>query len=265
MVAWAFATLRVRMRSLFSLLPLSDMGGLGRALFFAEVGWTVLGLVLAVAFPWVGVVLAAVAFGALVAAVLILRRVTEGGRAPCATCGKSLHLGASTCPACHVARTPSKLGLLGRVLEGAPPDAAVHRLQLLSARRCPTCAERLGRDGREPCSSCGQRPFASETEARAFVRYVDTRVAALMPIFAALALVPGLGLVLALLLYKLAPSGALGGYVRWHLSLGTRFIRGAALLGLGLLQPVPLVGALAAAALIAVLQLWTRRAFLAST
>ena len=86
-----------------------------------------------------------------------------------------------------------------------------------------------------------------------------------MPIFAALALVPGLGLVLALLLYKLAPSGALGGYVRWHLSLGTRFIRGAALLGLGLLQPVPLVGALAAAALIAVLQLWTRRAFLAST
>ncbi len=263
-VAWGFASLRVRLGALFSLLPVSEVGGLGRLLFLVEAGWTVLGLWVAVTFPWVGAALAVGALAALVAAVLVLRRVTEGGRGPCAACGKSLHLGASTCPACRTTRTPSKLGLLGRVVQGAPTDAAAHRLQLLTVHRCPTCAERLGADRRQPCLACGQPCFASEAESRAFVRHVDARVAALMPVFAALGLVPGLGLVLALLLYKLAPSGALGGYVRWHQALGTRLLRGAAMLALGLLQPVPLLGALAAAALIAVMQVWTRRAFLAS-
>ena len=94
------------------------------------------------------------------------------------------------------------------------------------------------------------------------MKHVDTRVVALMPVFAVLGLVPGFGLVLALLLYKLAPSGALGGYAQWHQALGTRVLRSGALLGLGLLQPVPIVGALASAGLIGLLQLWARRAFL---
>lgn len=264
-LAVVFSTLRSRISEAFDLIPLSSEGGLSRALFWAEAAWTVVGLAIAIAFPVLGVVMAVGMLLTLLTLLWLVRRLSRGSRGPCPACGKSVNLAASVCPGCSGALEPRALGAFGRVLPGGPTDPQRHKLALLSGQCCPRCAERLtSKDGTVTCGACGQTPFRDPAEARAFVRHVDARVAAMTPIYAALGLVPILGLAVSLVLYRLSPAGALSNYVSWHQRLAPRLLRGLAVMGLGLVQPVPVLGAGATVAVIGATQVWTRKAFLAS-
>lgn len=264
LVAWGFATMRAYLGEAFALLPLADEAGVRRVLFAAETVWTLAGLLVALAFPRVGLAVTVLLFGALAALVLALRRLTRGSRVKCEACSGELHPAASRCPACHDERAPKAVGLWGRPLDRPAQPGQKHQLALLAARRCPSCASELAQDGgRVCCPACKLHPFDDVELASAFARYVDVRVAALSPAFLALGLVPVLGLVLALVLYRLSPAGALARYIGWRQRLGSRLLRGAILLGLALAQPIPVVGTAAALALVTVTQLWNRRAFLA--
>ncbi|MCU0695514.1 MAG: hypothetical protein MUC96_03170 [Myxococcaceae bacterium] len=260
-LAWAFARLRGRLGSLFDGLPVSGTGGLGRVLFLAECWWVVCGLALALTFPLVGAGLALASLVGLLVLVVLLRRFIEGSRTACEACGASVHRAASTCPSCRHGRSPARLAPWGRPVSGAPDDDARHRLGLLLAHRCPSCAERLGRDPRRVCASCGNPPWNSSAERTAFVHSVDRRVAVLVPVFAAAGLLPGVGLPLALLFFKLSPAGALTAFGDWTASFRTQVVRAAAVLVLAALQPLPLFGAAAAVGVVVLLHLWSRRAF----
>jgi hypothetical protein len=265
-VAFWFATLRGRVADVLEKLPLLDQVGVRRVAFVAEATWTFVGLVLVIAFPLVGATLAALALLSLVALAGWVRRLARGARGPCATCGEDLHLSALRCPACGAERTPQKLGLWGGAVDGAPREPAAHRFALLCARRCPSCAERLTvKNGVVRCEGCGAPAFTDAEQARRFVGQVDARVLALGPVFAGLGLLPVLGLGLALLLYRVAPSGALAGMVRPKDRLVTRLLKGLAVVLLALVQPVPLLGVAAVVGLLAAQHLWTRRAFLGAS
>lgn len=222
----------------------------------------VCGLALAVALPVVGAALALDSFVGLLAMVLVLRRFAEGSRTACEACGASLHRAASTCPSCREGRSPARLALWGRPVSGPPTSEVEHRLSLLAAHRCPACAERLGRDPHRVCASCGSPPLTSSAERTAFVHHVDRRVAAMGPAFALLGLVPGLGLPLALLLFKLSPAGALTAFDDWSAAFRTRVVRTAVVIILAAVQPVPLLGAEAAVGVVVLLHVWSRRAVL---
>jgi hypothetical protein len=261
-LAWAFARLRGRLGSLFDGLPVSGAGGLGRVLFLTECWWVVFGLALALTFPVVGAGLALASLVGLLGLVLLLRRFVEGSRTACEACGASIHRAASTCPSCRHGRSPARLAPWGLPVSGPPADAAEHRLGLLLAHRCSSCAERLGRDPRRVCASCANPPWNSSAERMAFVHSVDRRVAAMVPVFAAVGLLPGLGLPLALVLFKLSPAGALTAFGDWTASLRTRVVRAAAVLFLVVVQPVPLLGAAAAVGVVVLLHVWSRRELL---
>lgn len=115
------------------------------------------------------------------------------------------------------------------------------------------------------CEGCGAPAFTDAEQARRFVGQVDARVLALGPVLAGLGLIPVLGLGLALLLYRVAPSGALAGMVRPKDRLVTRLLKGLAVVLLALVQPVPLLGVAAVVGLLAAQHLWTRRAFLGAS
>ncbi|HEX8704039.1 MAG TPA: hypothetical protein VF815_34725 [Myxococcaceae bacterium] len=263
--AYAFARIRAWVGNLFNLLPLSDEPGVQRVLFLAESVLTVAGMLIALTFPVVGVVIMVLLFATLIAVGLMLRAVARSARGKCGTCAADLHLAASACHACAAPCVPRRIGFLGRVLEGAPTDLQKHQHALLAARRCPCCAERLETVGGEVrCSACRAPAFQDDESCRSFLRHVERRLAVLMPVLAALGLVPVLGIGAALVLYRLAPAGALGAFVTWKDRLGTRVLRVAAVLVLMLLQPLPMVGAFAVSGVIMLLHLSTRRAFLAS-
>ncbi len=263
--AYAFASLRSWIGGLFDLLPLSDESSVRRVLFLSESVFTVGGLVIALLFPVVGVVLMGVMLAMLVGVGLLLRAVTRGARGRCEACEAEVHLAGSACPACSAPRVPRRIGLLGRVLEGAPADPRKHQQALLAVRRCPSCAERLETvEGEARCPACRAPAFRDEEARQVFLRHVETRLAVLMPVLAGFGLVPVLGIGAALVLYKLAPAGSLSAFVSWRERLGTRVLRTLAVVALLFLQPIPIVGAFAVPGLIVLLHVATRRAFLAA-
>lgn len=262
-VAFAFARARSSLVELVAAGGLEELPGLGRVLSWTESLGAVGGVLLALAFPLVGIAVMVVLGGAFLGVGLVLRGIVRGPRGACAACGHDLHLAATVCSRCGTERIARRLGPLGGVRDAAPSDATRHRLALLAAGRCPACAEHLPAAAPR-CPACGRLPFRDGSEARALARRADTRFAALVPVFALLGLVPLLGLGAALLLYALSPASALGRYVGRRDRFATRLLRGLLLLALVFLQGVPLVGTLAGLAILSVTHLWTRQAFLRS-
>jgi hypothetical protein len=264
-LAYLFAWLRGELTELLDFIPFVQEAAIRRTVAIGETAWTIVGLCLVFAAPIVGVVLLVSALAFTLGSVLALRRIRSGSLAPCEACQKPLHRGGSVCPHCKAARSPSRIGVVGRVRPGPPSDLAHHRLALLATRRCPSCAEQIVNDGgRIRCAGCGVPPLGDDQELRALVRYVDARALALAPAFAALGLIPVLGLGAGLVFYRASPASALSSYVGWQDRLGTRMVRGLGLTVLTLLQPVPLVGVAATLGIIALLHLWARQRVLSA-
>lgn len=258
-LAYVFARLRSEISSLFAELPLSDVPGVSRTVFGVELVSTVLGVAIAFAAPVISVGLMGLTLVLLAGGALVLSRVRRGAREACAACGASLHLCASACGKCGATHQARKTGFLGRPGSAPVDDVNRHRLALLAALRCPSCAEPLRNAAAGSCERCRAALFRDDTEFTAFLRHVDTRFAVMSPLFIALGLVPVLGLGLALLTYKLSPAGSLAGFTDWRGKVGARVLRGLTLTGLALVQPVPLIGAGATWAFITASHVWVRR------
>lgn len=262
-LTFLLATFRARIADVLSEVPLFEESGVQRTFAVTEAVWTVIGLTCALLFPFVGAALAILSVAGLLFVWAVARGVAAAARTPCTSCGVSVHRSAPKCESCSAERTPSQLGSFGRVLAEPVVDAADHRFDLLSARRCPDCAEPLGREGDAViCRRCAAKPFSTADEARAFVQRVDRRVGMTLPLAAAFGFVPVAGLGAALMLYRLGPGGALLGYAPVRDRLVRRALKFMVLLGLSLLQPIPIVGAAAAAGTVGLLHLWSRRSFL---
>ncbi len=258
--AFFFAKLRQWLASAAEVIPFVGEGKVQQAIFLAEMVTTVVGLAIVVTWPVVGFVMMVLSLLAMLAALMMLRGIQALARGPCEACGKSLHRAASVCPRCKASRVPSRIGALGRIVTGPPSPS--HRLSLLTSRRCPSCAEGIRNDaGHITCPGCGVNPLGDPAEVRAFVTHVDKRALAFAPVFIAMGLVPVLGLGAALVFYRLSPAGALASYSGWQEHLGARIFKGLGLFALTLLQPIPVLGAVATAAVIGSIHVWTRRSF----
>lgn len=254
-----FARLRTSADEIFEALPVAQIPGVGLTMFLAEVGATLAGVALVFVAPVVGVLLMLVALVMLAIVALALKRFREGARETC-VCGASLHRCAVACAKCGAPHQARRVGWLGRPAKESVDDEARHRIVLLGGHRCPRCADGLSGDA---CRSCGPA-FRDDAEFEGFVRYVDTRFAVLTPVIIGLGFVPVLGLAVALVTYKLSAAGAFAGYANWKGHLGVRVLRAVMLIGLALVQPVPLVGVGATWAFITLSHVWLRRTVHAS-
>lgn len=263
---WAFCIVRDRIAASLSFFPWSVEPHIERIHGLLEMTLCGLGAAAAVLWPTLGAVIFVVCVSTGGTTFLLLRDFEERQRTACAACGLKVHRCAQYCPSCSAERTPARLGLLGRVLEKKAEDLAVHRLQLLGARRCPRCAEPLTVQAHSSaCRGCATPAFADTAEREQFVTYADKRWLALVPVLAALGVVPLLGPILGLWLYQLSPAGALGAFARWHDRAGSHVLRRLGLLGLAVFQPIPLVGCALVPAWIGVLHAQNRRAVRAAT
>ena len=220
--------------------------GLQGPLAWVEDLWAGLGPVALVLLP----IAAVAALG--IAALLYLglrRRIearAEAARLTCPSCGRAVHAAATRCPHCgSPIDTPLAIDAIGRVLD-RPADPSTHPLRLATVRRCPACASRLDRLAVDrPCPGCGLVAMADPKFVGRYVRFVDRRVPAVLAGCALLGLIPVLGVIPGVILYRVMivapyrrylPPGR-GYLLRWAVRI--------AVLILVAFQWVPVAGGLA--------------------
>lgn len=206
--------------------------------------WASFGVILVIVFP---LVVAVMTLG-IVGVLLLLRRRArvkeERAKTPCPSCQTPAPIHASACPNCRAAvPAPRSVGFFGQPREAADPQPDDHDLALLEKRRCSVCAARL--EQRRPvqrCETCGETAFESETQRQRYLDRIAGRVGPVVAVAAAVGWVPGLGLIVGVIVYKLRLVSPLSRYVPRGRSFVRRLLLRGVLLVLGLLQFVPLVG-----------------------
>ena len=181
-----------------------DLGvqGIGR---WVDDLWSGLGPVALILFPLLTVVTFGLALALLVAMQRRAEVRAEASQVPCPRCGGLISPCALACPHCRAEiDAPRAVGLLGQVRK-VPADREKLPLDLVAVKRCPVCASRLKQKAvGQTCAACGHRLMDDPRFARDYVSHIDRRVPLVVAACVLLGLVPVLGLIPAVIFYRLA-------------------------------------------------------------
>ena len=239
--------------------PLADADedddlGLQGVIGWIEDLWGTLGPVALIVFPLLTVLAFALAVGLVVAVEMRLEKGWEVPRVGCTHCGWPIHACALACPNCHAPTPePRDVGFLGRP-KAKPANRAALPDRLIAVKRCPACAERLTKRAvHQTCNSCGHILMGDSRELGHYVASIDRRVPLVCVACFVLGLVPILGVIPGVVLYRLAivapfrryiPIGR-GFLIRWGVRLASLLLvaiqwlpvaGGFALVGMALLN-----------------------------
>ena len=221
-----------------------DLGvrGLGR---WVEDLWSGLGPLALILFPLLTVAALGLAIALLIALQRRAEARAEASKVACHRCGGMISPCALACPICQAGvEAPRAVGLLGQVRK-VPADPAKLPLDLVAVKRCPLCASRLKeRAVGQTCAVCGHRLMDDPHCARGYISHIDRRVPLVVAACALLGLVPVLGVIPAVIFYRLA----LVAPFRRYIPLGRNFVLGwtvrIVVLVLVAFQCVPVLGGL---------------------
>ncbi len=208
--------------------------------------WSALGTVALVLFP----LLAIAAFGLAVLMLVVIERRLESKRdkasVPCAACGHLIHASALACPYCHApVKAPRDVGLLGQP-KTRPADLRALPFRLVAVKRCPVCASRLDRRGvKQTCPVCGERLMDDPRFAQNYIAAIDRRVPAVLVVCFLLGLIPILGVIPAVIYYRITIVAPFRRYIPAGQSFLLRWGVRLAVVILVAFQWIPGAGALA--------------------
>ncbi len=181
-----------------------DTGAVG-LLSWAQDLWSLVGVVVLILFPVVMVVLVFLVMGMI----FVLRRwaqaLEEGAKVACGACGQEMYRAAVACSRCQASNPePAELSWLGTATQRTIVNRDEHRFRLQTHRRCRRCAIRLPRRmAAQACPACQSRPFDGLAEAEAYDAGVLERLPRILLICAGLSLIPVLGLIPGIIVYRL--------------------------------------------------------------
>ncbi len=242
----AMATARSRiLTSLSDLDPDDDIGLQGLFAWFED-GWVLLGSIFAIVFPLLAVGLLALTIVGLAVAHRAIAWADDRVRQPCGSCEEPLHPTAPSCSRCGVrCASPRRVGLFGQARSGPARPPALHRLDLLSRRRCPCCSERLrGRGPSQECASCGTAAFPDAESLQDYVDHVRRQLPRALAVSFGFGLVPLLGIVPGVIYYRLSLIASLRGYIPRSRGFVSRWLSRLLNLLLIAMQPIPVLGAI---------------------
>lgn len=244
-----YVTCQVRSRLLgvLSEADPDDDTMIGGLLSWLEDLWAFFGTLLLILFPIVMLVITGMIFTCIALLQWRAKRREEKSKVPCASCGKEMYRHAVACPSCRAANPAiHAIGWLGQSKDKLAKDPEAQPVRLTQKQRCPACAANLEpRQMRQRCPACGYELFESEDDSKAYLAALDQRYPKVLVVTALLSLIPIVGLIPAIMVYRLRLIAPL----RRYLSLARRVPLGV---GLKLLffvliwvQVIPGVGALA--------------------
>jgi hypothetical protein len=239
------AGLRAKVVELVADADDGDDIGLRSLLAWTENSAAFLGVLFLLIFP-----LAALALSALTTlGIWLVRRRAEkqeeGSRVPCAQCATPILPHASACHHCgRAVDAPRAVGVFGQPAAVATPDRETHAFQLVSRKRCPTCATRLRqRAVQQACPTCKKTTFANEVEFERYLAVIAARLPRTLLVSLGLGAIPLLGVIPGVIYYRLNLVAGLRGYIPPLRGCTTKWVVRLIHFGVIALQPIPLVGA----------------------
>jgi predicted RNA-binding Zn-ribbon protein involved in translation (DUF1610 family) len=171
----------------------------------------------------------------------------ERRKISCSACGTKLHASALACSHCgQRTAAPRQVGAFGQATPQTVSDVAAHQLHLISKKRCPVCATRLEKKAiSQPCPACGRDTFASAPAVDEYLAMMRQRLPLTTAITFGFGFIPLVGLVPAIVYYRLSLIAGLRAYVPRSIGCLARY--GVRLLNMGLiaLQAIPFLGMVA--------------------
>jgi len=243
---WLAAGARRKVVELVTDADEGDDLGLQTLLAWAESAWAILGLVFIVLFPIAALVLAALTLFGLWWIRRRAERREEQSKLPCAGCGTPLFAHANRCHVCaRELDAPRAVGVFGQPKTEPARGGARHASDLVARKRCPVCAARLPRRAvQQACGTCARVTFANTAELERYLAALAERLPRTLLVSLALGAIPLLGVIPAVVYYRLNLITGLRGYVPplrgWAAKWGVRLIHVAVIA----LQPIPVLGAL---------------------
>lgn len=220
---------------------------IGSLLSWLEDLWALFGTLLLILFPVVMLLVSGVVFTVIAVLQWRAKSREEKSKVACTSCGESMYRSAVNCPSCDVGNTQiHAVGWLGQSKARLTADPAAQPVRLTQKQRCPVCATHLEpRQIIQQCPGCQHELFKSDTESNAYLTVLDRRYPRVMAVTALLSLVPIVGLIPAIMVYRLRLIAPLNRYLtlarRVPIGCGLRFI----FMVLIWVQVIPGVGAAA--------------------
>ncbi|GAB4183426.1 MAG: hypothetical protein Fur005_46030 [Roseiflexaceae bacterium] len=212
--AWFLGTIRYTIIDGLETIDPTNAFGMRTLAHWIETGWTATAIALVVFLPLVSLGVFLVTVGALALIRWYFQRQDQKALVSCSNCSQPVHLAAPICHHCKVIRQPHAVGWFGQVANTIVADPAAHRVNLLSRKRCPTCATILKeRSIQQQCPTCGTVTFADVAMVNTFLREIDRRMPKTLLICFLLGLIPVVGIVPGIIYYQISLVSSLRGYI----------------------------------------------------
>jgi hypothetical protein len=240
------AGLRAKVVELVTDADDGDDVGLQSLLAWTENSAAVLGVVFLLLFPLAAVVLSALTTFGIWSVRRRAEKREESSRVACAGCATPILPHASACHACgRAVDAPRAVGVFGQPKAALALDREHHAFELVSRKRCPTCATRLRqRAVRQACPTCKKTTFASPAEFERYLAVIEARLPRTLLVSLALGAIPLLGVIPGVIYYRLNLVAGLRGYIPPLRGCTTKWVVRLIHFGVIALQPIPLVGAI---------------------
>lgn len=243
-VVWFAAAARNLFFSFLIELDPDDDIGLQGALSWLEDAIGFFGVLFAVVFPVLALVLVGLTLAALWLVKRLIRRHEERAKIPCPECSTPNAPCGPRCPSCqHHREQVAAVGILGTVKATPAPDLPNHRLALLAHKRCAFCGDRLsGRRLNQTCPSCNSEAFESAQALENYLQHLRTTLPKTLIVLACLSFVPLFGLIPGIIYYRLSLISSLRCYVPRSTGILARWAVRLINILLIALQPIPILG-----------------------
>ncbi len=243
-VVWFAAMMRNSIFGFLRELDEDDDLGTQGFLSWVEDSLGIFGVVFAVVFPVLALILVGLTLLGLWLTRRYLERREQQAKVPCVHCGAPNPLCGIRCSSCRQPRQQVRqVGLMGSIKDTIATDLAQHRLQLLAGKRCGHCGERL-KDRRlaQQCQGCGVEPFRDSAAVEEYLASIRATLPRTLAILLLLSAVPLIGLIPGVIYYRLSLISSLRCYVPRSVGALARWVIRILSLMLLALQSVPLLG-----------------------
>lgn len=243
-LVWLTAAMRRAVFDFLAEVDVEDDLGIAGALSWLEDLLGPFSILVVLALPLLGLLLAGAMVGTLLIVRIFLAAREERQKVPCQACGMPNHLCGVVCSRCAAPRQDvRRVGVLGGIRAEAVRDFALHHLEMLGRRRCPACGERLeDRRMGQACAACRRQPFRTPQEGEAYLAWLQTKLPKTLLVLLACSAVPVVGMIPGILYYRISLISSLRCYLPAGVSFFSRWIVRVLNLLLLLLQPIPIFG-----------------------
>ncbi len=172
-----------------------------------------------------------------------LEALEESTKVPCAHCGELILPAATQCQRCHNAvEAPKAIGHLGQMSAKPAESRQKQEVELVAARRCPHCAEKIKRGELQQHCLCGCVIHADHY--RGLLAEKRRELLPALAILALVGLVPVAGMIAAILYIKMLFIKPLKQYLPRNTIVGGKLLLRLVTLLFIPLQAIPFAGAI---------------------